>query len=76
MKVTWEEKDIKSGRRFGKPNDNEIHIIGYIVPLEGPNVRTAVSLSDGGAWFQGTNAEMAKMLNSNEYLPVEILARK
>lgn len=73
MKVTWERKDIKSGRRFGQSDNSEINIIGYIVPLEGPNVRTAVSLTDGGAWFQGTDAEMVEMLNKNNYQPIELL---
>lgn len=76
MKVIWEKQDIQSGRRFGQVNNNEIHIIGYIVPPEGPNVRTAVSILDGGAWFQGTDEELVQMLNSNDFLPVEILNRK
>lgn len=76
MKVIWEEKDIKSGRRFGQPTNDEVHIIGYIVPPEGDNIRTAVSFLDGGAWFQGTNAEMVEMLNRDDYQPIELLGHK
>lgn len=73
MKVTWEDDDIISGRRFGRKGIKEVHIIGYIVPKEGKNIITVTSLEDGNVWYQGTAPFLAMILNENDYLPVELL---
>lgn len=73
MQVKWEEKDIKVGRRYSRPNI-EVWIIGYLSYEEDAGKSyVSISESDGMVTKPGTKAEVAEMLTEGRYLPVELL---
>ena len=73
MRVGWEEKDIKPGRRFKGRSGSEVWMIGYISRKEGDNFFTVISLLDG--MVNGklkTRGDVAEFLNQNMDLPLEL----
>lgn len=79
MLVTWEEKDVRTGRRaskpgliIGDPNHNEVWIIGSI-PWEHDNRRyVLVAESDGQVCLPSTKAGIASQLTGWGLLPLEL----
>lgn len=72
MKVIWEDKDVKSGRRYRKPGTGETWMIGYIQKPQA-KVVTSVSMADGSVVGQYTKKEMAVMLTASGYVPEEMI---
>lgn len=70
MKVTWEAKDINTGRRYSKPGIGEEWIIGYISGMDGPARYVSVSCQDGMVTGPLTKDQLAQVLTENGYLPV------
>ncbi len=73
MKVTWEAKDITTGRRYSKPGIGEKWIIGYISDIDGPARYVSVSDQDGMITTPRSKEQMAQVLTENGYLPEELL---
>jgi len=75
MKVTWEAADITVGRRYSKPDLNEVWMIGY-VPGESADTRfVSISTSDGMVTEMKTRARLADDLTKAGYIPYELLGR-
>ena len=73
MKVEWEEKDIKTGRRFRSEFCNEIWMIGGMTGDNGTEF-TVVSTLDGLVNTKlKTRKDVAEFLNRNNDLPLELL---
>lgn len=71
MKIVWEEKDIKEGRRFRNQTDQEVWMIGYVCPAK---KYTVINLQDGSVnGLLVTQQEVADLLNRNECYPLELL---
>lgn len=76
MIVTWEEADVRAGRRIGKPGLPERQIIGYVVntdPDAPTTMPTATSLSDGMTLLFASKAQLVEWLNNGGYQPEELL---
>lgn len=73
MKFTWEEQDIKCGRKVDSHNRSERSIIGYDPSAVGHERMALISLSDGMMVVKDkTVAELAVWLNEAKSRPVEI----
>lgn len=73
MKIIWQDCDIISGRRYGKPGSNERWTIGYVCGAITTGQYVAVSDSGWMVTEPRTREEMVEMLNKEEYQPVELL---
>lgn len=77
MKVTWEVKDIRAGRRYGKEATAETWLIGYMSSATDIGVTdtrwVSVSEVDGTVSLSKTKADLAEILTLHNYLPLELL---
>lgn len=74
MIVTWEEPDVRAGRRIGKPGIAERQIIGYVFAEPGQqHTPTTTSLGDGLTMIFDSNAQLTAWLNDGGYQPEELL---
>lgn len=74
MKVTWEEGDIKAGRRFGRIECKEKWMIGYRFAGSGSTEFTIISLVDGMVnSMLKSRQDVADFLNRAEDLPLELI---
>jgi len=71
----WKAEDIKPGRRYTKKHTEEIWLIGYRTDADNYEARyVSVSENDGLVTSPPhTKAELAEILNENNYVPVDIL---
>lgn len=74
MKIIWQEVDIKVGRIYGKRGMKETWMIGYRPEIDGAMRYVSISMVDGMITLPRTTTEMAEILTSNEYWPIELLA--
>lgn len=75
MKIEWQAKDIKAGRRVGHPNHSEQWMIGYMGSMTSDEARWAlISLSDGMIQTPVTRENLAVTLNSTGDIPLEFIA--
>lgn len=75
MKISYEQKDINPGQRYGKPGVEERWIVGYSPGAEEQQRYAMISLADGIIASRGTRADIADTLSDGEYLPAEVLDR-
>lgn len=73
MKIIWQEEDIQVGRIYGRPGMKETWMIGYRPEIDGTIRYVSISMVDGMITLPQTKAEMAEILTSNEYCPIEFL---
>jgi hypothetical protein len=75
MIVTWEEADVRVGRRIGKPGITERQIIGYIASPDptSPVTYVVTSLDDGMTLVFESKAQLVTWLNNGGYQPEELL---
>lgn len=77
MKLIWEERDIKTGRKVIAINSHpggEVWMIGYTPnPTEKGNVFALVSQADGLIGDRLSCEKMVERLNANAMWPVEWL---
>ena len=78
MKITWEGKDVRAGRRVRTPGAKEVFIIGFDPTKHGEKTPAfaLISLSDGMICGQGeseTTIQFAEYLNRGGYAPVELV---
>lgn len=72
MKVKWEAKDIKAGRRIACGSGAaEQYIIGYTV-TKGEKDYCMVSLTDGLVMERKTREQLAVSLTEGSYIPYEM----
>jgi hypothetical protein len=75
MKVTWDEKDIRAGLRYGRATIRERWIIGYDPTLPAGEKRwVSVSLQDGMVTRAQTAHELAVSLTESGYVPEALLS--
>lgn len=76
MRVTWEEKDIRAGLRYGKATIRERFIIGYDPSLPAGEKRwVSVSLADGMVTRAQSAHELAVSLTESGYVPESLLTK-
>jgi hypothetical protein len=73
MKVIWETEDIKPGRRYSKEGIREKWTIGWLSDTDDETRYVSVSDQDGMVTKPRTKEQMAALLSSQAYLPVELL---
>ena len=73
--VTWEEKDIVFGTRYGRIGLNEEWLIGYMGCSEGPARYVSISTADGMVTEAITKAAFAARLTENKYIPINLLKK-
>jgi len=73
MKVVWEEKDIRPGRKVRMEGCQEVWMIGYLF-MGSSTCYTLVSLRDGMVSSPGqSKKDLADRLTKNGDIPIEIL---
>ena len=72
MKVEWEAKDIRPGRRYRKEGCGEVWLIGYLAADDTQGRYVSISECDGMVTSGSTKDGLAAMLTAGRYLPVEI----
>jgi hypothetical protein len=73
MRITWEEKDIRAGLRYGKSSIRERWIIGYIASSTQEKRWVSVSLMDGMVTPAHSQHELAISLTESGYVPEALL---
>ena len=73
MKVTWQEEDIITGRRYGKPGCNETWAIGYLSWVNINQAYVSISNQDGMVSEATSKQGLAEYLNKFGYLPIELI---
>lgn len=73
MKVIWEEKDIRPGRRYSKPGIGETWIVGFLADATTECASVSISAQDGMVTGPRTKEQLAQLLTEQGYLPTELL---
>ena len=73
MKCIWEEKDIRTGRRYSRPGLGEDWIIGYLSAADNDRRYCSISTADGLVTAPRSKREFADHLTKEDYLPVELI---
>ena len=72
MKLIWEEKDIKAGRKVAGHGQSEKFIIGYRPETE-TKTFCLISLSDGLVGTAKAACCLTEELTENNFIPDELL---
>jgi len=75
MKFIWEESDIRPGRKYTRPDINEVWMIGYVVNTSTHAKYVSVSMNDGMVTTTDNKSNLADVLTKNNYVPVEFILK-